>query len=407
MRSGYKEVIVLFFFALALRVSLFPFFRGLQLSGDEIHYWNWARVIAAGAIPKNFLHPPLWTYVLGIPAVIYDSYACARLFTAIVSSFSIPLIYLLTKHVFDRKAAIVAGFTYAIYPNVLGFSHYLWAETFLAFLILLSTYLFFVALEHSNRRLIFNFSFLIAGISPLVKEFGIIHCFSLLLALATANLSNKSHIISNAIILILAPGLIYSAVASYSARRPVVLADAFVFNSNEADRGKSVFEKSTKENLNIFIDRLLMFRKMPARFMRQVYNLWTPNSFLTFRLLHSREGYTTVSNPGFIAYFTAGSYAFVIVFGLVGMFCCMHRPFQLFSVSNIVILTSLGALFFLCSRFRIPFIHIFIIHTSFALSHPGLVIQRIDWRRASLLISVLILFVHIIVSKRVLFGYWG
>ena len=55
LRSGHKEVLILFFFALPVRVSLFPFWQGLQLSGDEIHLWNWARVIAARSLPRNFL----------------------------------------------------------------------------------------------------------------------------------------------------------------------------------------------------------------------------------------------------------------------------------------------------------------------------------------------------------------
>ncbi|MFX0133846.1 MAG: glycosyltransferase family 39 protein [Candidatus Hodarchaeota archaeon] len=399
--------ILIFGFALGIRLSLSPYFQNLQLSGDEIYYWSSARVVAGGHLTKNFLHPPLWTYVLSIPSLIYDNIFYGRLFTTIISSFSAPLIYFLGKHVFNRKVGITAGVIYSIYPNILGFSHYLWTETLLSLLILLSTYLFFKTIDDKTKHAFLYLSFFISSLALLVKEFGIIHFGSIIVALFSLSVINKKQLIIRAIMIFLTPVIIYSAFASFLAQRPVMLADAFVYNSNEADYGKNIWKKSTKDNLKIFIDRLFMLREIPARFARQIHNLWTPNSFLIFRLLYSPEKYTDVLYSRLIAYITAGMYISIIVFGLTGMICDEKNLFKVFAVANLLFLSSTGLLFLMCSRFRIPFIYIFIIYSSVVLSNPMAVLRKITWRKSLILLFIFTIFVNIIYEKMSSFGYWG
>lgn len=423
-----SESLILFVFALAVRLAIFPYWRNLKLSGDELCYWPWARVVAGGALLKNFLHPPLWTYALSIPALISDNYMYGRFFTSIIASFSVPILYLLGMRVFNRKVGIIAGIAYSIYPNIVGFSHYLWPESLFSLLILLSSFFFFMALE--NETLMdFRFtkgdkddqqefpvkktnfylflSFLISGISLLVKEFAIVHFGSMILTLFGIKTMGKREKIINATLIFLTPVIMYSAFASILARRPVILADAFVYNSNEADAGKKIWDKTTKENLRFFIGRLLKFRDVPLRFINQIYNLWAPNSFTIFRLLNSQEKYSNIPYARLIALITASLYIFVIILGLVGICCYGNNAFQLFAIANLLLLSSTGLYFLLCSRFRIPFIYIFILYSSAALSAPIEVFRKMTWQKILLLLIVLILFIEIIISKRTSFGLWG
>lgn len=217
------DPLILFALALAVRLAVFPYWQHLPLSGDEIYYWTSAKVIADGHLTKNFLHPPLWTYMLSIPALLSDNPVYGRSFTVIISSFSVPVIYLLGKCVFNRKVGIIAGIIYSFYPNIVGFSHYLWTESLMAFLILLSTLFLFTSLKSENKRSLLYSAFFIISIGLLVKEFAVIQFGSCLITVVWIEMSNKKQIIMRAIIIFLAPAIIYSAYASVAARRPSCL----------------------------------------------------------------------------------------------------------------------------------------------------------------------------------------
>ncbi len=166
-------------------------------------------------------------------------------------------------------------------------------------------------------------------------------------------------------------------------------------------------QSSKKENLKIFIGRLFKFKEIPARFTRQVYNLWTPNSFFIFRLLHADQKYDNFPYPHFMAYLSALMYILVIALGFIGICCVEEKSFRIFTAANLLFLSFTGTLFLLCSRFRIPFIYLFIIYTSVVLSNPKAVLKKITWPKAILLGIVLLIFADIIMSKHASFGYWG
>jgi len=402
-----RDLALLFIFALAVRLSIFPYWKDLNLYGDEYFYWSWAQKIADGNFLRNFLRPPLWTYILSIPALVSDNYVYGRLLTAVLSSFSVPLIYSIGRYVFNRKTGIIAGVAYAVYPNIIGYSHYLWSETLLALFILFSTFLFLKAVGNEKKHILVYLAFAVSSVGLLTKEFAIIQFGALILALIAMELIDKKKIIITGIVIFFTPVLIYSAIASVYAQRPVILADAFVYNSNEADSGKIVWKKSTRENLEIFIGRLFKFKEIPARFVKQVYNLWTPNSFPVFRLLNADQKYKDVPNPRLIAYVASAMYILVIASGLIGMCCAEKNLFLVFSIANLLLLSSAGLFFLMCSRFRIPFMYIFILYSSALLADPKAALKRMTWQRGLLIGAAGAVFVGIIINKAPSFGYWG
>jgi len=150
-----------------------------------------------------------------------------------------------------------------------------------------------------------------------------------------------------------------------------------------------------------------LFREIPARFARQIYNLWTPNSFPIFRLLHSGEKYSNVPHAALLAYITSGMYICIIVFGLTGIFCDENNLFKVFAVSNLLLLLSTGLLFLMCSRFRISFIYIFIIYTSLVLANPRAALRQLTLGKVLPLLAIFVLFITIIYTTISSFGYWG
>jgi 4-amino-4-deoxy-L-arabinose transferase-like glycosyltransferase len=406
-QTVFVELLVLFGFALALRLSLLPYWMNLPLSGDELYYWSCARSVAHGQLIRTFLHPPLWGYLLGLPAAISDHNLSGRMLTTIIGSLSVPIIYLLGKQLFGRTVGVMAGVIYAVYPNIVGFSHYLWPESLLSLLVLVAALLFFKSMATEKRDTLLYLSFFTLSVGVLVKEFALIPFGAMIFTVLIANVKRKKQIIVRGLAIFIAPVIIYSIFASVLAKRPVLLADAFVFNSNEADAGKEIWKKSTKENLELFAGRLLELKKVPGRFIKQIPNLWTTTSFPIFRLLNSMEKYPDFRYAKMAAYLAAGAYVWVVAFGLVGICCAKKDAFLTFSAANLVFLTSAGALFLMCSRFRISFMYIFILYDSVLLSDFQAAIGRLTWRRMMILTALLVLFLAILIYKRSAFGHWG
>jgi 4-amino-4-deoxy-L-arabinose transferase-like glycosyltransferase len=399
--------VILVLVTLVARMSLVPYWKNLPLSGDEIYYWDCARSVAKGHFINNFLHPPLWGFVLGIPAAISQDPFAGRVFTVMISSISVAIIYLLGSLIFGRKTGLIAAVIYSAYPNIVGFSHYLWPESLLSLLVLLAALLFFKWLGNEAKRALLYVAFLALGAGMLVKEFALIAFGAMLFTIMVLAVENKRQIIVRSSLMFLAPVLMYSIFASVAAKRPVLLADAFVFNSNEADEGKVVWERSTRENLKAFAGRALEIKKMPERFVGQLLNLWTPTSFPIFRLLKSMEGYRGVPHAWLIAYLSAAAYVLVVGMGIAGM--CFARRDALFgfSAANLILLSSAGFMFMMCSRFRISFMYIFILYFAAALADFESIKARINRHRVMALAALLMLFAGIILLKRSSFGYWG
>jgi len=80
-------------------------------------------------------------------------------------------VYLLATKVFDRRTGLVAGLLYGLFPEHIGFSHYLWAEILLSFLAVLSVYFLFAFLEDPGDPRRLYGSALAAGFALITKEY--------------------------------------------------------------------------------------------------------------------------------------------------------------------------------------------------------------------------------------------
>jgi len=147
---------------------------------------------------------------------------------------------------------------------------------------------------------------------------------------------------------------------------------------------------------------------------KQIYNLWTPNTFATTRVAglssHPRSELWSygISHPQPWVYLITGAYITLSVLGVAGICLCPGNIFKLVAVVALASLCSLGVVTFLCSRFRLPFVFIFAIYAARLLSRPGETLANLrSPPRVFLLLILLRVFTDIVLVKMDTIGAWG
>ena len=103
-----------------------------------------------------------------------------------------------------------------------------------------------------------------------------------------------------------------------------------------------------------------------------------------------------------------GGYIVVVVAGIAGLCLAETTPFGIFSIVSLVCLSLTSIFAFLCSRFRLPFIFIFVIYTAYLLVNGKILIGNKGKKKRLLLLAILlVLFIHIVYIKANTLGTWG
>ena len=118
---------------------------------DERVYFRTARRFLSGQGVVGTAHPPLYgLFLAGVIFLLGESIWKIKLLQVVLSSINVWILFLLGKELFDRRVALVGALLFAFYPTLIGFTHYLWSETF--FIFLLSWALYFLVRFASTRR---------------------------------------------------------------------------------------------------------------------------------------------------------------------------------------------------------------------------------------------------------------
>ena len=412
---SYRVVTLLFVFSLLVRFLFFTYWRDLPLGGDESHYWQVACRISQGVFAPNnmFVHPPIWSYVLSLSALFSQNTLCGRIFAAVLGASVPPLIYLLGKRVFSNKVGITAAILSVIYPEFIGYSHYLWSENFYLLFTLMISYVYLQETDEESFRSKLYLSFSLMGVALLIKESGFLFFVASILALKGIDIAKHRRILTTAVLLFLFPVVIYSAYASFHNNRIILVDEAPIINANEAEYGHGVWKLSREGNRELFFNEVLMRKARYAltNIPKQFANLWTPDSFIAYRLLEATKfGNYNMPYAMTYAYLTVFAYLAVVVLGLIGMTLSEKSAFKTFSVCYLVLMSLSGTFFLMCSRFRIPVMYIFIIYSAVTLSEPVKLIQlknKSEWKSGMILALTLVLFFMVVVSKWKTVGRWG
>ena len=95
--------------------------------------------------------PPFQSILLGVGLLLFDSsIESARFTMVLVSAFTTPLVYLVTRGLAGHRAAIMASIVFIFYPTFLHYSVRLFSETTYIFLVFLSLYFVLKVVNHEQ-----------------------------------------------------------------------------------------------------------------------------------------------------------------------------------------------------------------------------------------------------------------
>jgi uncharacterized membrane protein len=122
----------------------------------------------------NDVHPPLYYIALKIFSSFFNySVFGIRLFSAIFGVLCVWMAYLVTKELFNKKAALWSSFVVSVSPFAIQYSQEARMYSMLVFLILASAYFFFKGISTGGRKY-FIFWGIFTGLSMLTHYMGII-----------------------------------------------------------------------------------------------------------------------------------------------------------------------------------------------------------------------------------------
>jgi len=126
---------------LALRLAFVAFEPGARLVGDETTWTAWGQELASPQVrfsplaSRILFYPPLYPYFIAAVLALFGSLTAVKLLQALLSALLIPAVGRLAARLFGERAASLAAFFTAVYPDLVWFAAHFWAETlFLALL---------------------------------------------------------------------------------------------------------------------------------------------------------------------------------------------------------------------------------------------------------------------------------
>ncbi|MCK4427440.1 MAG: glycosyltransferase family 39 protein [candidate division Zixibacteria bacterium] len=149
---------------------------------DESIYLYVAKTIKASGLPYRFfgadspflMHPPLFYYILtGFLIILGNQLFVARLVSTVFSLAIIILVYLIVSKYKGKEVGLVSIFILAINPAFLYYSHSVYMEITLAFLSLMSIFLFLKG-EEEKKTKFFVWSGVFLGLSLITKYYSVI-----------------------------------------------------------------------------------------------------------------------------------------------------------------------------------------------------------------------------------------
>jgi 4-amino-4-deoxy-L-arabinose transferase-like glycosyltransferase len=423
---SFRSGLIVLITSVIARIVWMPFAYSLAACGDERFYMSVPKMLADGylvnkSLPSPLyghltLRPPLWGYLLSIPAMFSDSTFAGRVFVFLIGIWTPVLIYILTSKVFGKRNGILAGIFFALYPVHVFFSYYLWSEILFGFLMVVCCILFFMYIKNQEKVKLLYLAAFAGGITLLAKEFSVIMAGGFVVTLLLAKTKNVTKKLAICGLLFLLPATIYSVTVSSLLGEKVILNDASLGNFRISAGMESDLNKGMEGRRSRMSELLgSLAKQKPGKFLKNIrknsYNLWTPNSQPVIRIFGIHEADTwSYKRPiaKFWGYLSIWGYIFVAGTGFAALCLSRGGPFKTFSVATLVLLTLTSVLAFLCSRFRIPFMFILAIYSAMLFTNWRTLLGELRKPyKVVLMLLILEIFGNVIYSKWPVLGLWG
>ena len=368
---------------------------------DEAFYNKWAMSIAGGQWLGAGLFDalPLYPYILGILFKIfgYDLFI-ARLAQIIIGSASCVLLYLLGKEIFNRRAGIAAGLIAALSAPFIFYSGIFVPTVFVVFLYLMALLMFFKALRAKTRRSFFLFG-IIAGLAVMTRASMLLFIpFALFWVVIISSEKKKTLVNISLVVIGILMVMMPLLVRNYIVSRDVVFLTShagmnlYIGNNEKADGrfkppgwarsnisglrsdAKTIAQRELGKDLKdsevsrYYASKAISFIKQnPNQFLRLFWR-----KLLLF--INKQEIYDAASYPVYqekipILGFPFITFLFLGTLGLVGMFIASRDWKKVMPLYLFVFTYTLSILlYFVNSRYRVPFAIVMALFSGFFIS---------------------------------------
>lgn len=237
---------------------------------------------------QGLFQGPLWYYLLAIPTIIGKGDPRGAVFLMLfISLMTIIVVYLLTLHIFGKKAAIIISFLFAICPEAVAAATYEWNPHPMWLLIIFYIFILF-SIVQKNYRYHLAFWPLIGLMFHFQTALGVFLLISSLIFLFTfyrQSLTNKKFVLG-----CLLGGILFLPQIVFDLRHNFLMTRSVLRLFMGNDQG--LFARGeTTQYVNIVVNHLsLFYYNFSTSFMRDGFLIYTPLLFLFFLYLTTLFG---------------------------------------------------------------------------------------------------------------------
>lgn len=406
---GFKRVLLaLSLLGFAIRLLCLEIAAPVRITGDEVYFSKVAINIAAGNghtydDGSKASWPPGNAYFLSlfVEPERSDEGADGLVYTikmmmvgqVILSSLLVPLVMMLAAVLFDRRTAVVAGLITALYPTLVAYSHYLWAEN--AFLVPTLAGLILAIRAQATRG--FTMAALggaLFGLAALSRETGLIIAAACgLWFIWTAAGPDRRRAFLRAGLMVLAASLVvvpwtirnYRATGGFIPIATIswmAMAEGNIFDRDDwlhPNRDVLIEYRTAWRNIQDEVERMEFSRRValeeikgeqPAwilkKFVRTSGLLFSPDSFLFKKISRGAYGNLSINAIRLLLVAAVASYLMVALAGLAGIMITPEGKYRLLPlvVAGAVFVLHMAA--FASSRHRLPVVALLIPYAAYA-----------------------------------------
>jgi len=149
---------------LALRLC---FSLVLPVGWDGGIFLYWAGLINSGSVPYRdfFVRDPVYIYLVALSSrALGQTYQAVSLISIIPGAATVPIIYKVTRELFDRRSGFVAATAYSFAPTVIWYNTVFDERTLMLFLSICAFWILILGLRKRKLRYFFGYGLLL-GVS--------------------------------------------------------------------------------------------------------------------------------------------------------------------------------------------------------------------------------------------------